>query len=126
MRGRVLDWLRPLIVDRSTRTLLASAFVANALAWALLLVRLWPLIAHNRIVALHYSIYIGVDNVGYAWQALLTPIFGLVAFGANVALSRFAYIRDRMITISFMWLTLFYELAVLVASAYVVLINLRV
>jgi len=125
MRARLFDWLRPLVVDRSTRTLIILSFILNALAWALLLVRLWPLISAGRIIALHYSVYIGVDNVDYAWQSLLTPIFGLATFIANVVLSRVAYTRDRMITITFMYLTLFYELAVLVASAYVVLINLR-
>jgi len=125
MMQRVKDWIRPLAVDRLARTLLIIALIANVLAWALLLVRLWPLLTHNSVIALHYSIYIGVNDVGRAGWALLTPLVGLLALGVNAALARIAYVRARIPAIVFLGVTALYEFAVLAAAVFVVLSNLK-
>jgi hypothetical protein len=125
MMQRLTHWLGPVWVDRTTRRLLIASVAVNVLAWALILVRLWPFVAHNRLISLHYSIYIGVNDVGPAFWALLTPFVGLLAVFVNTAFARLFYVRERMIALVFFSITFVYEVLTLVSAVFVVLINLH-
>ncbi len=119
------DWARPLFVDRTMRALVLTAMVVNVLAWALIVVRLWPLIIINRTVSLHYSVYLGVNGAGPAVTALITPAAGTLVLVLNAILARFAYVRERAVSLVLLALTLFYQLLIMGASVYVVLLNLN-
>ena len=124
---RFREWARPLAVDRTARTLILIALVANLLSWLTVVARLAPSIVGRRIIALHYSIYLGVDAVGPAWQALALPAIGTLIIVMNAALARLAYVRQsRSAALVLLGLTALIESLALVASVYLVLINLRV
>jgi hypothetical protein len=119
------DWLKPLVVDRTARLWCIVAIIANVLAWLLIGIRLWPLLAQNRVIALHYSVAIGVNDVGPALLVLLTPAIGTVTLIANAALARMLYGRERISALTLLGLTAFYETLTLVSAFYSVLINLK-
>jgi hypothetical protein len=127
MLSRFRAWTRPLIVDRTSRILLVAAAAFVALAWAMILWRLLPLIARGRVISLHYSIYLGVNAVGPAWQALVLPALGTAVFIANTVLIRLAYSREsRSAALVLAVLTSFLELLVFVGCGYIILINVRI
>jgi len=112
-----------LIVDRAARWLLLASSIFVAATWIFLLIRLFPLIANGRTIALHYNIHTNVNAVGAAWWALATPAIGTAILVLNVLLSVHAYMKSRQNAIVIMTVTVFYELLILAAGFFVLLIN---
>lgn len=115
--------IKPLLIDRMARRLLIMAGVLNLLAWVVLLLRFVPAISRGLTVALHYNVYLNVDEVGSAWLALLPAALGLVFGTVNVGLSGRTYTSSRSNSLVFLVVTVFYEALLLLASAFIVFIN---
>jgi hypothetical protein len=121
---RMREKIMPLLVDRTARRLLVVSVSLNLLAWILLLVRLFPSIRQGLIIALHYNIYLNVNEVGAAWLAFLPAVIGTAIVMINITLAARSYVGNRTNALVFLAITTFYELLLLVAAVFIVLINL--
>ncbi len=113
----------PLLVDKTALRLLIASAALNLLAWSVLLIRFVPSIRRGLVIALHYNVYLNIDEIGSAWLALLPAILGTVLGAANVALAARIYASNRLNALIFLAITSFYEALLLAASVFVVLIN---
>lgn len=118
------DKFKPLVVDRTARRLAAVCVVFDAAAWVLLLARLWPFIKSGRLIALHYNIYLNVNDVGAAAFSLIPAAIGAIIIVVNFWLAARAYRPSRQNTLVILAVTAFYEFLVLVAAIFIILINL--
>jgi len=126
MLARFRDWASALVVDRAARTLIIVSLALSAIAWLIVAVRLIPFIIEGKIIALHYSIYLGVDEVGPAWRALAPPLFGTLVLLLNTPLIRTAYARvSRSAALTLAALTALLEILAVVGSVYLILLNVR-
>jgi hypothetical protein len=123
MISKIKARIKPLMVDRVARRLIITAAVLNFAAWAVLLMRFVPAIRRGIIVALHYNVYLNVDEVGSAWYALVPAALGLVFGIVNVGLASRAYAANRANALVFLTVTVFYEALLLLAAVFIVLIN---
>ena len=99
--------------------------VLNVLIWVFILVRFWQLIIQNKIIGLHYSIYLGLDDIGSAHWVLIVPAIATIIFIINSVLSRLVAIKSRPAALLLAGLTLFLMAMCFVAGAYLILINLK-
>ena len=88
---KLKGWFGPLISDRQIRVVFMVSAVLNVLIWVFILVRFWQLIIQNKIIGLHYSIYLGLDDIGSAHWVLIVPaiatglaFFAVCAFAMGV------------------------------------------
>ena len=116
--------MKPLLVDRLARILMIAAAVLNLLTWASLLARLYPLIASNRVIALHYNVYLKVNDVGSAMWSLLPALIGLAVLLINLFLAHRAYAASRTLALAVLAVTIFYELLACLAGLFIILINI--
>ncbi len=121
---KIVDKLKPILVDRATRRLAVASLIFNLLTWAFVIVRLFPMLSSGRMIALHYNVYLNVNSVGPAYLALLSPGIGLVILLINVAMAVKAYGPSRQNALVVLSITLFYELLIFIASVFIILINL--
>lgn len=122
---RIKGWFGPLLSDRQIKTVFLVSAILNVLIWLFILVRFWQLIIQNKIIGLHYSIYLGLDDVGSARMVLVVPIIATVVFLVNSILSRLVAVKSRGPALLLASLTLFLEAMCLVAGGYLILINLK-
>jgi len=121
---KIKDRLKPLLVDRTARSLVIVSTAFSIIAWLLLAIRLSPLIARGQIAFLHYNIYLNVNNVGPAIYSLLPALIGTIILSVNIALATRLYGPSRQNALVILAITSFYELLVVVAAFFVVLINI--
>lgn len=76
------------------RRLWVTSVVANLTLWGYLLAIVRP---RTEPVALHYSLYFGIDRVGEWYQVFVMPLAGAVALGANSFVSRFYRRREPLL-----------------------------
>lgn len=86
--------------------------------------KIFPRATPGMFAPLHYTIYFGVDQFGPWWQLFAPAAFGLGLLLLNVAVGALAFRRERVIAWFFLGLTVFVETVLLVASAFMVLLNL--
>ena len=122
---RVKAWFGPLLADRQIRVVFLVSAILNALIWVFMLVRFWQLIINNKIIGLHYSIYLGLDDIGSARWVLLVPVAATIIFAANSVLSRLVAVKSRPSALLLATITLFLEVMCLVAGGYLIFINLK-
>ncbi len=116
------DLLKPLLADRATRILAAAAVFLDLAGWAAAGWQYWA--AHGAdAVSLHYNVYLNVNDVGAAWRLFVSPGIGLVILLLNVGLAAGAYRRSRQNAVAFLAVTVFYELLILAAGAFMLFIN---
>lgn len=120
---KIKERIKPLLVDRTARSLIIVSVAFSLIAWLLLVVRLSPLIARGQIAFLHYNVYLNVNNVGPAIYSLVPAAIGTVILSVNIALAARLYGPSRQNALVILAITSFYELLVVVAAFFVVLIN---
>jgi hypothetical protein len=121
---KLREKIKPLLVDKTARRLLIASAVFNLTAWALLLVRLFPSIRRGLVIALHYNIYLNVNEVGAAYLALLPAAIGILIAVLNTAMASRSYVTNRSNALILLMITAFYEMLLLAAAIFIVLINL--
>jgi hypothetical protein len=121
---RFVEKTKPLLVDRTARWLLLAAGALNLAAWAVVLARLFSLIAKGSTIALHYNVYLQVNQVGPAAWALLPAAIGFVCFWLNLELALRAYPKSRPLALVVLLVTGFYELIALAAGVFIIFINI--
>jgi hypothetical protein len=121
---KLREKIKPLWVDKTARRLLIASTIFNLVAWILLIIRLFPSIRRGLIIALHYNIYLNVNEVGVAWLALLPAAIGTLIAGVNVALAARAYVASRSNALVLLAITAFYEMLLTAAAVFIILINM--
>jgi hypothetical protein len=121
---RLKKKLAPIMIDPALRRLSMAAIFFNLSAWVLLTVRLFPFITGGRLIALHYNIYLNVNDVGQAGWSLATPAIGTAIILINFWLAVRSYASSRQNTLVILLITGFYELLILASSFFIILINL--
>ncbi len=106
---RVYDWV-----------LLGCSLVVNGLAWGVIL---WKLPQTDATIFLHYNIYYGVDLTGRWHEVFYIPGSGAVILLLNAAVLWFTKALGAVLRTMVLAVTLGLELAVLLASVLVVLLN---
>jgi hypothetical protein len=116
--------LKSLIVDRAARRLVALCIFFDLATWVLLLVRLAPAIKSGRLIALHYNVYLNVNNVGPAGFALVGAAVGAAIIIINFLLAAHAYESSRQNSIVILAVSAFYEFLIFLAAFFIIFINL--
>ncbi|MBI2099107.1 hypothetical protein HYT45_01690 [Candidatus Uhrbacteria bacterium] len=97
----------------------------NFASWALLLWFDLFRLGEQKFAALHTTIYFGIDLVGPAYKLFFYPLIGLIIFLVNAGMAGKWGKRDVFLARSSAWITAFLELALFLASLFVVLLNLQ-
>lgn len=118
------DKLKPLTVDHAIRRLAVIAVLLDAAAWILVIARESAAIRAGRIIALHYNVYLNVNDVGPAALVLVAPAIGAFILAINFWLAARAYGPSRQNSLVILSITVFYELLIAVATFFIVLVNL--
>jgi len=121
---RLKDKLKPLTADRAIRRLAVVAVLFDVIAWVLVASRESTAIRAGRIIALHYNVYLNVNDVGPAVFVLVAPILGTLIVLINFYLASRAYGPSRQNSLVILSVTVFYELLIAVATFFLVLVNL--
>ena len=107
---------------RAVRVSLLLAIGLNLLAWAMIIWFVAPRLS-NPFLALHYTVYFGVDRIGPPWRLILGPLLGSCILALNAALALHWYVRDRLASAYLMVLAVFLEALIVVASFLMILLN---
>lgn len=100
--------------------LIILAILANIGLWAVLF---WTVVPTDLPIILHYNIYFGVGAIG-DWKSLFfMPTLAAVLLFLNLALSRFFYYKERMVSYLFAAAALILQLLMGVGVASAILIN---
>jgi hypothetical protein len=103
-------------------SLLVSFFLLVAMV-ALPVWRLMPLASELPFIALHYNIYLGVDQFGSVYQIFLLPLLGLFFLLLNFVIGVIAWRKQKILTFFFMAATPLLESLLLVATVLIILTN---
>ena len=93
----------------------------NMLSWGLVI---WRIIPNSNQVILHYTIYFGTDWLGSSWKILYLPAFGLLLFIINFIVGYYFWPENKLVSLTLNYLTVFFNLLLLLASVLLVLVNL--
>lgn len=116
---QALPWRQPLFFVAGGLSVLFLGLILLLLFW-----RLRPLVEGRELIPLHYNVYVGVDRVG-PWKSLLwIPGFGLLVLVVNILCASWWYGREKMLSTFFVVGTPVVELALLVATLLILLVNL--
>ena len=121
---KILDKFKPIKADRAVRRLAGVSLFLNLAAWVMVAARLFPSIKSNRLIALHYNVYLNVNNVGPAVFAFAAPALGTIIIAANFWLAARSYRPSRANTLVILGVTVFYELLVLLSAFFLILVNI--
>lgn len=110
-----MGWLFPTCFGIGALALISSALFP---AW-----RLLPIIQGQSFIPLHYNVYFGIDLFGAWYGIFVPPLFGLIVLIINlIVAARMA--KDAMLFACLVAvLTLCIELAVLLSTFFIVLLN---
>jgi hypothetical protein len=115
---------KSLMIDRAARRLAVLCVFFDLAAWALLFARLWPFIKNGRLIALHYNIYLNVNDVGPARFAFVGALFGTFIIIVNFWFAARLYVPSRANALVILAVTAFYELLVMLSAFFIILINI--
>ncbi len=110
--------------SRAYRWLTAVSLLLVALTAFLPFWKVFPRATPGMYVPLHGTVYFGVDQFGPWWRLFTPAAFGLAVLAVNVAVGAWAFRRERLIALFFLGLTVFVETVLLIASTFMVLLNL--
>ena len=96
-------------------------FSAALPAW-----RLLPGILEAKFIPLHYNIYFGIDRFGPWYGVFLPAAAGLAIFLLNVVILCVVFRSERFLALLLAWTTLIVELILLVATIFIVSLNIIV
>lgn len=116
--------IKPIFVDKVTRWLFLASLIINLASWGAVLVRFFALLKDGRQVTLHYNVYLNVNSIGPAGWLLLPIAAGTLILLGNTVLAAYAYRTSRPNAVTLMFITAFYELLILAAAVFVLLLNL--
>ncbi|MEI7741526.1 MAG: hypothetical protein WCJ29_03410 [bacterium] len=116
--------IRASVKDRLLVTSFVAAlvvFVVNAflVAW-----KMGGIGAEQSNVALHYSIFFGVDRVGDWKQVFYLPILGGLSLAVNFALAIAMYSSERFVSHALGVISLLVNLLLIIGTVFVIITNM--
>ena len=83
-----------------------------------------PLADENPFLPLHYNVYFGVDRFGPWYQVFALPALGLLFLFVSIIMQTVFFRKEKMLARFFSVSSVFLEVALLVATGLVVLLNI--
>lgn len=80
-------------------------------------------IPHNIDIALHYSVYIGIDTVGYWYELLIVPIIGSIVLAINFVLAKMVIQVNHFASFIFTLSTIFVETFLFISLIMLYIVN---
>lgn len=108
----------------AARWLFGLSFVLVILTAFLPFWKVFPNAMPGQFIPLHADIYFGVDQFGPWWQLFTPAALGLALLLVNTGVGAACYRKERVVTWFFLGLMVFIEIVLLVASAFMVLLNI--
>jgi len=102
-------------------TCLFSSLVLNILLWVILLFKFFNA---PEFIILHYNIYFGISDLGFWFEILLMPLFGLVVILVNFALAFFLYLKNSLLGYFLVSSALFLNVILFAAGMLLIYFNL--
>lgn len=102
--------------------LIAAVFLvlSAALPWW----QLYPDLAQQIAVPLHYNIHFGVDLFGQPWRIFIFPISGAVILALNMLMAFIFWRRDHVLSYFFVITAAIASIVIFIAMIFVTLLNL--
>jgi hypothetical protein len=100
------------------------SLLINLATWALIYFRLFTIVKDATSVPLHYNVYFGIDWIGTPIDVFVLPLIGSAVFLVNFILAYIINVRERLMGYVVIISTIIIQLFILLASLFVVLINL--
>lgn len=110
--------------DRFVKFNFISALVLNILNIGLVYYNFSRfLVGQTESVVLHYNIYFGIDKIG-DWQNIYyLPLIGFFIIVINLLLSYWLHFYDKLISYFFLFIALFCQIILNLATFFIVLVN---
>jgi hypothetical protein len=124
MLEKIKSIFEPLFTDKPIRRIIFFSIFLNLLSFVLVLLRAYPFIIGGKITALHYNVYLKVNDVGSPWWLFFPCAIGLVVLAINVYLAARVSRNNRQHALILCATTAFYELVLLAAVLFMAYINL--
>ncbi len=103
-------------------------FFTSCVLWLVMFGLLWwrivPLADENPFLPLHYNVYFGVDRFGPWYQVFALPALGLLFLFVSIIMQTVFFRKEKMLARFFSVSSVFLEVALLVATGLVVLLNI--
>jgi hypothetical protein len=101
--------------------LIILSLVANLSNWLILKIFIRPI---DLPIILHYNVYFGVDMMGNYKEVYILPLIGIILLLINFFLSKYLYEKkERIASYLLMMAALMIQLALIVSSVSVIIIN---
>lgn len=108
---------------RFFRVGLLCAIAINLATWLLAAWFAVPRLNASPFLALHYTVYFGVDFIGPPWRLGSGALLGTILLLVNLAAASWLYVRERLASAFLMALTLLLEGLLFVSTFLMVLLN---
>lgn len=109
--------------SRLTQVSLLVSLLFLSLTFVLPIWRLVPLASELPFIALHYNIYLGVDQFGSLYSIFLIPILGLFFLALNVVIEIASFRKQKILSLFFAGSNPLLQFLLLVAMLLIILIN---
>ncbi len=108
---------------RLTQVSLLVSILFLVLTFALPIWRLVPLASELPFIALHYNIYLGVDQFGSLYSIFLLPVLGLFFLVLNVVIEVASFRKQKILSMFFAGANPLLQVLLLVAVSLIILVN---
>lgn len=113
-----LSWLFGAL-DRKERIIFMSSLGLNAASWVIAIWASVPYFGTDEVVALHKTVYFGIDLVGPWYEMLYLPLLGLIFILANFSIFQYIWKKEEDVGNLASWSTLCLE-AVIVFAVFLI------
>lgn len=117
-----LSWLF-FLPDRQIRLSFIISLGLNIASWVVALWVALPYYGKAEFLALHKTIYFGVDWIGPWYELLFLPGLGLLFVAINFFISQFIWKKDEQLSRVVSWSTVFLQSFVLIAVFFISRLN---
>ena len=111
---------RIFLSDRLIQINLLLSLILVVASFVLIFLKIKPT---NTTIPLHYNIYFGIDYMDVWYKAYGLPVFGALIYIINSVLALMVY-REKLLSYFFVFGNTFAEIIVIVATIFVVLLNI--
>lgn len=103
-----LSWLF-FLPDRKNRILFFVSLGLNIASWVIALWAAMPYYGKQDFLALHKTVYFGIDRIGPWYDILFLPGLGLFFIIINFFISQYLWKKEEILSYLLSWSTVFLE-----------------
>ena len=78
----------------------------------------------DEMIPLHYNVYFGIDYIGDWHKIFIIPLIGIIILFVNFLLALLIYYKDKFISYILVFVALFIQIILFLASLSIVWINI--